>query len=65
MSTKYGTNYFPSIRAALNYYVKNIDSLTVASDIVQKIKDGEIIIGRPKTNKGEDCYLIDGRYFVE
>jgi hypothetical protein len=61
-----GTNHFLSFEAAVRYYRAQYgyDACIV---VPQKLRDGEIHIGRPTTKTGEHAYLIDGatRWAIE
>lgn len=64
--TRIGTSHFLSFAAAMRYYrdYYDIDACIV---VPQKIREGEITIGRPKVKVGEKLVLIDcgTRYAIE
>lgn len=61
MSMIYGTAYFPSERAAIKYFMPhNYDNYAFArADVLRRLIDKEIHIGKPKAPRGE-IILIDG-----
>ena len=61
MSTIYGTAYFPSERAAIKYFMpQNFDNHAFSrADVLRRLIDKEIYIGKPKTTRGT-IVLIDG-----
>ncbi len=61
-----GTAHFPSTNAALRYYQTCISPDYRASDIVEKIKQKEIFIGRPKVDAGFTVILHpdEERYYI-
>lgn len=62
----WGTCNFPSTNAALRYYQKNISPDYTGADILNKIKEKEIIIGRPLVNLNQTVFLSEKqeRYFI-
>lgn len=56
-----GTNHFVSRETAVRYYK------TTRRDILEKIRAGEIKIGRPTEKPGQRVLIIDGglRYAIE
>jgi len=61
--TTTGTSYFKDLYAAFRYYAQyGYDD----RDVMSKIKECEIHIGRPKINPGETFSLIDNntRYAI-
>lgn len=61
-----GTSYFVSKEAAVKYYKgQDYDDAEVA--VEQKLKDGEIHIGKPELKDGETLKVNkeEGRYFIE
>tara|TARA_R110000751_G_scaffold63539_1_gene131035 strand:- start:695 stop:922 length:228 start_codon:yes stop_codon:yes gene_type:complete len=65
MEIKMGTSHFESEQAAVNYY-KWYDKDTVGSDVMEKIRKGEITIGPPELKDGERLEIIkgEGRYAI-
>lgn len=57
----YGTAHFTSAVSAYNYYA---DYNYTIRDVIEKINDREIFIGRPITHPGQSLVIRDGRYFV-
>ena len=64
--TTWGTCHFPSENAALRYYQKCVSSDYTAADILAKIQNKEIVIGRPTTKLNETVYLDESeeRYYI-
>lgn len=62
-----GTSYFPNLNAAQMYYrVTEGVTYDIAGEIVQeKIKSGEIHIGKPPLKPGQKLFVRDNRYFIE
>ena len=52
-----GTAYFPTIGQAVRYFREQYDK----EEVLRKIKDGEIIIGKPKLKDEEKLILLDDR----
>ena len=52
-----GTAYFPTLIAAIRYYRPHYN----IEEVQRKVKDGEIIIGKPKIKDGEKLILLDDR----
>jgi hypothetical protein len=63
MATRYGTNHFATWGSAFRYYAK---LRFTDKDVIRKVDDGEIAIGRPK-HKPEETAVIDedGRYYIK
>lgn len=63
MTTKYGTQFFVSRRAAIKYYkTQEVD----VADVDRRLREGEITIGMPPNVPGEVIELNreEGRYFI-
>jgi hypothetical protein len=59
--TSYGTAHFTSLSVAVRYY----DRQDIGAYAVQdKVKAGEIFIGKPPVREGERLLVIDGRYHI-
>jgi hypothetical protein len=52
-----GTNHFPDIKRAVDYYRSYSDTPFLA--VKRKYESGEIVIGKPDLKKGEKLILID------
>jgi hypothetical protein len=63
---KIGTNYFLSFAAAVRYY-RDYHGNDACIVVPQKLRDGEIHIGRPILKPGQRLVLIDNgtRYAIE
>jgi hypothetical protein len=59
-----GTNHFATKKAALKYYQQQCDGLATMSDIEDMIRANEIVIGKPKVNKGESLRLNDEKRYL-
>ncbi len=61
-----GTSNFPSTNAALRYYQTYVDADFRGSDIVKKIKEKSIEIGRPEAKEGFTIMLHpeEERYYL-
>lgn len=58
---KTGTCNFKSLFWAVVYYEKQgIDY----NEVLEKIQNGEIEIGKPRIEEGEYLIIEDGRYFI-
>jgi hypothetical protein len=75
MKTICGTYYFPTFLAAILYYtpylggaVSDIEASIRHGDaralVVEKIKDGEIHIGKPEIKEGQELVLKDNRWHI-
>ena len=54
----YGTCYFRSFAHAAYYYRKQYGAAALIL-VVEKVRYGEIHIGKPPMKPGETCFLID------
>ncbi len=61
----WGTCYFPSHNAALRYYQQQ-DPRTTPQNILTKVKEKSINIGRPTAKKNQTVFLNteEERYFI-
>lgn len=68
MKITIGTNYFPSIAHAENYYMSYIAGnlkIKEANELVKyKIKKEEIKIGRPPIKENQELIVIDNRWHI-
>jgi hypothetical protein len=63
---RYGTSHFLSFAAAVRYY-RDYFGNDACIIVPQKIRDGEIHIGRPDEKPGQRTFLVDGgtRWAIE
>lgn len=61
MKTITGTNHFSSYYRAATYYG------LPSKEVLEKIQNKEIVIGKPEIKEGQKLYLNkeEGRYFIE
>lgn len=67
MSVIFGTAYFPSERAAIKYFMPyNFDNYAFSrADVLRRLIDKEIHIGKPKTTRGTIVLIDDNtRYGI-
>jgi hypothetical protein len=60
--TTYGTAYFTSLSVAVRYYDRQNIGMYAVQD---KVRAGEIFIGKPEIKEGERLFVDDGRYHIE
>jgi hypothetical protein len=62
----WGTCHFPSQNAALRYYQSNISPEYTGADILAKIANKEIVIGRPAVKLNQTVFLHESeeRYYI-
>ena len=67
--TTIGTNCFPSKFRAELFYANclgdNQEQFEVAEYVKDKIKAGEITIGKPLVKTGQKLLIIDNRYHIQ
>jgi hypothetical protein len=69
MATRYGTSHFVSLTHAAHYYQSQGygDWSESYSAAAEKLRDGEIAVGKPTLQRGERLLVIDNgtRYAIE
>jgi hypothetical protein len=63
-----GTSYFPSPAHAESYYTpywKGLSDFDFNKIIKEKIRSGEIHIGKPALKPGQTLFIQDNRYFIQ